>query len=583
MSVARAIELLSPDNEPHFSSVALIAIRTLDHEALASATDPMKHRLKVRISALLKLTGTSRAFGCVLARRMVETDWSAISSHGKSWLVSLLHILDLPDEVCWLPAARTIVVLFDRIHGKPEFSREMGGSKVTEFAKKLVKLCDKGVDVTAAITRLLELYPTQCRPSLSSFRGYLRGSLLKWPQDASRGLAAVVCAEKNSIPSWQQALSDTVGDISNLSNSQELKFLPKGTEEQQWNAIFVLFEHLIRFSPTKIPTSTIVDTTLRTLETFNPSACVPAMNFLVATMAIVPWELAQLDRTLQCVSECAKMSYNGAKSALRVFSVFLAGPLSWMPAKYNKLVSRLVNRGFEVLESNRSPVGATGLADFVKSPKDFIENFDPDLSRILARFLETVIIGSCEIPLKLRFKIDRFLLTQGGQELNSAVLYPGKFSVLPLALSKSGLKGYECLVHPRFPPLPSEPTPSSIEAGNESNELVQSDFIPVEEPAGDRDESQDGHSEQSQNAPLSEDKHTEQELPTVAPLRFADATAGVGATQPPLMDKLEESNGESNPYEPEAKRQKTDELEEEEEEDDDIVIPAINVDDDDSD
>lgn len=580
MSVERAVELLSPDSEPNYRSIAIYVVHNVDREALACSNDPLKHKLKVRVSALLKSTGQKRAFGCVIARKMLENDWSVVNSHGKSWLLLALHILELPDEVCWLPAIRLITTLFRRIHGKPEFSRDMGGSKVTDFAKKLVLLGDKGFDVAEPITGLLELYPSQCRPSLSAFKSIFKKCILMRPKVSAKGLAAAACAEKASIPVWNQELNEILRDITNKCKGSDPSFIPNGIEEQQWIALFALVENYVRFSPTKIPSSPIVDATLTTLETFSPIACIPAMNFMVSTMGVIPWEHVSLDRTLQSVYECAKMSYEAATSAIEVYTAFMADSLSWIPSKYYKLVSRLVSRGFEIMETYRDPLGVNGLADFVKSPKDFYEDADSNFEKTLTRFFETVILSGCDLPIKLRFKMDQLLLARECLELRTAVLYPEKFSVLPMAVSRGCLKGYESLVHPRFPPLPT--APYDIGTVDAENNVTETADIPKDETAASSLEAsgQEAPEVPETEGPQSpqpsvqqENEAKEQELPYVAPFQPSEPISRV--------EKIEVADIETKKYEPEPKRQKTEELEEaDDDNDDDIVIPTINVDDD---
>lgn len=436
----RILELLSTETSNDF----VVASKLLSREVLAASPEQSKHKLKTRISALLKSSGPTRAYGAVLARLALK-DWSIVKSHGSSWAIIMLHALDLPDQVCWAPITKTLCELFKKVHGKSDLSRDISGSKIGDFMKRLVNTVQVTEDYNA-VSEILTLYPTQCRPYINKLEPVLASQL---NSNASYALACLCISEKQGADIWKERVAELIQTI-------------KPTEsEVAIRSRMNLLHSYLRVAPivrVAVPASNIINKViLKLVASLKPAAVKIALDFIIDTSYLLRSAyLQKFDNILYGVSEVIDMGKTEAVAAFNVLTVLmeLAG---WVPESYAKVFIRATKSSIALWDNRfNSKNAAEGLADYVQHASSFTEsNLSPSDGRILLDFITAVAVRATGIPQSLRIRIDKIIVNKGNSsQINLITLYPGKNSILPLSIKrKPTLEGMECLIHPRFPPL----------------------------------------------------------------------------------------------------------------------------------
>lgn len=565
----RILELLSTETSNDF----LEASKLLSREVLATSSEQSKHKLKTRISALLKSSGPTRAYGALLARLALK-DWSIVKSHGSSWAIIMLHVLDLPDQVCWAPVTKTLCALFKKVHGKSDLSRDIAGSKIGDFMKRLVNTVPVTEDYNT-VSEMLTFYPTQCRPYLNKL-----GPVLASQSDASAmyALACLCISEKQGADIWKERVNDLLPTIKPSESETAIR--------SRMN----LLQSYLRVAPiirVAVPVNSIIDKVILKLVTsLKPVAVKAALDFLIHTSSLLKSAyLQKFDSILYPVAEVIDMGKTEAIAALNVLTMLmdLAG---WVPESYAKVFSRATKKALNLWENRFiSNNAAEGLADYVQQASSFTaSNLSPNDGKILLEFITTVAVRTTGIPQSLRIRIDKIIVNKGTRaQINLVTLYPGKNSILPLSIQEiPQLDGMECLVHPRFPPL---------NTSKHVLEFTQNSGEPDDEP----EMKNDGFA-----VPEQETKPTEEVIEEVE-----EVIPPVPVTLPSIPEptKPERKPEFSTPPEKRAKLEHQEEVEieqpqfqveettvqtepvsevnanvEEEDDEDDLVIPTLNMD-----
>lgn len=487
----RVLELLMDESPSSLRAAA----KLLTVDVLASSKEPSKHKLKTKISSLLKSSGSKRAYGAVLARLALR-DWSIVKSHGGSWVVIMLHTLDLPDRVCWKPVTRTLADLFVSVQGKPDLVREVGGgSKIADFLKRLVTTLPV-TRLYAAAAQMLQSYPTQSRPYINKLLPVLHG------RAAAEAIASTCVSEKQSVDIWQTRVTDLMAKI-------EASFEDELALE---NHIELLASH-IQISPrirAKVPAHRLTALLLKMLGALKPTVARLACSFICETAPLLaPFYIQLFDEIVYRAAECMELGLRPAIEAVRVVHM-LVSRLGWVSEKYAQLFIRLQKRVLRMLDSRDTALGAEGLADYVQNPAAFaVASLTGAEIHTLVSYLTCVVVNVPGIPQSLRVQTDQVILQLGQPgDIVQATLYPAKYSILPLAIEQiPTLTGFQALVHPRFPPLTkSKATLSSWPKPEAEDEpeiaLAQPAQEPVVEAAAEEPEAADHSDEPQVEAPL---------------------------------------------------------------------------------
>lgn len=403
------------------------ASTSLTPTLLNSLDEPSKHKIKTKISSLLKSNGSVRAVGCVLARQCFA-DWSIIKSHGSSWATIMLHILDLPDKVGHKPAVLTLYTLFMKIHGKTDLSREIGGSNVGEFMKRVLKHIDqlKEYDLVAS---MFQKYPTQCRPYINKFEPLLSS------ESASLARASLCCSEKSTTEVFNTKLRSEI-------------------ESRNWDGIcaYLQVAPIIR---AKIPGSELVKLIGSEISSLKPVYVKKAYDFTLLNHEQLSQALLKhFDSLVFQISETLDMDTEICLKGIKLLDILL-NLGGWITSNYVPLFSRVVRKVLKIGSSSGLVVGAVGLADFVQNPQNFVvQQLNAEDNVAVCELLVSVALNLPTIPQSLRVQVDKFVMEKGNDyQASKLTLYPGKYSILPLYLQKYDMKFVEGVVHPRFPPL----------------------------------------------------------------------------------------------------------------------------------
>lgn len=473
----RVLEVLGKDS----TDAVAVAVTLVSPHLLESTQEQPKHKFKTKVSALLKSSGQTRAYGAVLARKALA-DWSIVKSHGGAWAAIMLHVLDLPDEVCWAPVTKTLTYLFGKVHGKSELSREIAGSKIGEFMKRLVKTLPSTHAVYAA-REMLRLYPTQCRPTLNKLEPVLRAV------DPS-SMAYLCLAEKQGAEIWAQRVGEHIALLNEHQKLDEIELASN---------LRALHEYIIVAAAVnaKIPVQPLIAVVLKLLSAFKPAASQFTCEFIRRTFPYLKvLYIEQFERLVFALGDCLEMGTQEAVDSIEVITM-LTSALGWVPENYHQLYTRLTKRTLHLFTREGTSMCAQGIADFVQSPSAFTTPTLNDRRReVLLAFLTAVIFYAPGIPQSCRTQVDRIILSEGSsQQIALAALYPAKYSILPLAIERlPELGGLETLVHPRFPPLN---TPKHMLDSISSEEVSESTFDAVPEPQPEESGADDAAEEES--------------------------------------------------------------------------------------
>lgn len=415
-----ALELLKNDTLADRQEAA----RCLTPLAFRDSKDQAKHKVAVQVSSMLKSQGVERACGATFAR-LCFADWSIVKSHGSSWANIMLHALDLPDRICWAPCVNALAVLYTKIHGKAELSREIGGSRVGEFVKRLLKLVPE-IHCQDAVATMLELYPTQCRPYLNKLEPLLRG----------RALANLCISEKQQAQVWEARVLRAL-------EADELVLVAEYLE-------------VAAIIKAKVPARPIYDKFFSLLSSLQPGPALNALQFFAASFKhLRSAYLQKFDQLVYQMAECVDMGSDVAVAALGALRL-LVRAVGWTSKGYTAVFCDTIRKALTLLKRREVTVSANGLADFTQNPGAFSQQlYSRQTVSDVVQFLVDLSTAVPSIPQSLRVQMDRVVLDLGTREQVVQIsLYPGKFSVLPLAVRKlSTLAGLEALVHPRLPPL----------------------------------------------------------------------------------------------------------------------------------
>lgn len=409
------------------------AARWLSPTMLESLQPQPKHKLTTKISSLLKATGTQRASGAVFARLCFE-DWSIIKSNGASWAVMMLHALELPDKVCWMPCINALASLYTKVHGKTELAREIAGSRIGEFMKRLLKRIEE-VKCYDIVAQMLYLYPTQCRPYLNKLSTQLHDNT-----ESCRRCKAYLC-----IPESQQ----TVHFTERFEKSIEAGDLGMVLE-------YVKVGSLIKAN---IPSKQIFELVFKQMSSLQADKTLDALDFVAASYKYMePVYTQKFDALVFQLVECMDMGSAEAVSALKVMNLLLKS-VGWLSKAYTSVFSSASKKTLQILETKmHATINASGLADFAQNRAAFVPTrlLSSETVAELVNFLVNVCIAAPQIPQSLRARIDMRVIELGSEsEAVRIALYPGKYSVLPLVVNKQPVlaQGTESLIHPRLPPL----------------------------------------------------------------------------------------------------------------------------------
>lgn len=459
MATERVVDSLNGGDLQKVGRYALSTIASGD--LLKTSPEGSKHKLKVKISSLLKSSGTERAYGAQLARAAIGVDWSFIKSHGNSWATILIHVLDLPDPVGWGPAIQFLSTLTTLIYGKQELIREVTNAKISDFIKRLVVMLDKAPGPALdAFAVLLQLYPGACRAYASKVRDKAVVLLhsTHWKSSCAV-IGALSWLEKNAASVWRETMVDVLANLTGLIDGTgggkfftEKAFKP-AAEEKLWFLLAVLCGSskpvAVKLPATKL--ATLLDKVLRTLDV---DSLEHVHKFLVDPKVYVCLEsfyIRHFEMLLHHFVEAAQLSTTLALKFAKCASLLIGS--TWVSPKYNSQISRLVKYVLAALDSK--PWGVEGLSDYVSHPEAFVRQPAADLCDNVDELLQAIILNVSGLKNATRAEIDSYFVSTGRKGLNAAALYPGKFSILPIALN-IGVEGLECLIHPRFPPLPGQ-------------------------------------------------------------------------------------------------------------------------------
>ncbi|PRT54883.1 hypothetical protein B9G98_02503 [Wickerhamiella sorbophila] len=456
-SLERIVDILNGEILPETARYVLSAVSSGD--LLKDAPDGAKHKLKVKISSMLKSSGLERALGAHLARAAISVDWSVIRSHGGSWAGILIHVLDLPDAVCWGPAIQFMSALTTLIHGKQELIREVTNAKVSDFIKRLVVMLEKCPEhALEAFAVLLQLYPGACRAYASKVRDRAMHYLTTrhW-RIACKVLSALCWVEKSPAAAWREAVLDVLSNLSILLTKEEkgkyfaATSFKSASELKLWH-LLSLFIGGPKPANVKLPASKLADLLDRSFRSLDPDTLECIYTFFVDSKVYNNLEslyIRQFDMLLHHFVEAVQLNRTMALKYGRCAGLLIGS--IWVPKKYNVTISRLVKYVLAAA-ADSTPIGVEGLSDYVSHPDAFQRVSAEELIEHTSELLQAIILNVNGLNNSTRSEIDSYFISTGRKGLNTAALYPGKYSILPIALNV-GVEGLECLIHPRFPPL----------------------------------------------------------------------------------------------------------------------------------
>lgn len=459
-SLERIVDVLNGERLPETARYVLTAISSGD--LLKDAPEGSKHKLKVKISSMLKSSGLERAFGAHLARAAIAADWSVIRSHGGSWAAILIHVLDLPDAISWGPAIQFMSTLVTLIHGKQELIREVTNSKVSDFIKRLVFMLDKCPgQALEAFAAILQLYPGACRAYASKVRDRAMHFLTtQYWKSACKVISALCWVEKTPAAAWRETVLDVLSNLSILVNKEgEGKFFAassfkSASELKLWYLLSLLVGGS-KPASVKLPAGKLADLLDRSFRSLDPDTLGCIYTFFVDPKVynnLESFYIRQFDMLLHHFVEAVQLNRSMALQYGRCAGLLIGS--TWVPKKYNVAISRLVKYVLTAAMEN-TPIGVEGLSDYISQPDAFQRVTSEELKEHTSELLQAIILNVGGLNNSTRSEIDSYFISTGHKGLNTAALYPGKFSILPIALN-IGVEGLECLIHPRFPPLPGQ-------------------------------------------------------------------------------------------------------------------------------
>ena len=544
---------------------------------LNAASEPIKHKLKTKVSSMLKSQGKERATGAVIARLCLE-DWSIIKSHGSVWGNIMLHALDLPDTISWKPCIRTLTALYVKVHGKADLSRDIAGQHIGDYMKRLTNLSSK-IDCSDAITTMLELYPTQCRKYLNELAKVTKGETL-----------AYMCfSERKQQEEWQKRFSKTLneGDLDLLYDYLKVASLIDAF----------------------VPSESLFARIFEQLASLKPGESLRALNFISNSFHFIgPIYKAKFDALVFQIAECLDLGIDEASASVVVLDK-LVRSVGCISQNYTSVFSLVTKKVLNLLSKRSIATGASGLADYVQNPEIFSQPaYSDTILKTFLQFLEAVCVHVPHIPQSLRVQIDKYVLELGDQsEVLQLTLYPGKFSILPLAINQNRLlKGLETLVHPRLPP----PTLSyerhlsleqeaqrevELEFQKQDEEAMIEDLEAVNETLDTKDDQESLNNIADQEKSMNNDSEivlpTKKPIPIPKPDSFESSEFGsltentrqLELEIPPgkrlkVDEKVEDISSVIVQQEEKDNYAQLDEQEEDMDSDDDLIIPSLVMD-----
>lgn len=499
------LEIIKLDNEECLAQHAAHAVRLVSDPAFfVSVPDKQKHKFKVTLSSMLN---SKNGYTCAVAGLLAAfafTDWSIILTHARPWLQSLVGLLNRPDATPWPAAIRALTVLYMRAAGKPELTRELGGAKLSEFIKILVtRLETIPSAVLPSLAVVLQLYPAACRAHLNRIIAKLVQLAFSQEPQACEAIVAAILAARNPEANWRNFVTELLSDIKTFlesaTDAQKLHYAPSAVgPDNHATDIQVLFEILtscVTFKKViacKLPAAVLLDTLAQCLSSNDPNFILPALRFISKTK----YELNALlilnfSKFLALMIDVASQNRATAFEAARAVSSLIDSN-GWIDPKHNVLVARLIQRVFRSLEPvSLDKYVAAGLPDYVNDPSSFECTMSQKAFDMAAALFASVVKAADSLPSSVRYEIERFFLKHKGPGLRTCVLYPDKFSILPIVISQNGTDGYEALVHPRFPPLGvynNQDIPKNPEMGASfaatQKQVLQPSEIPISVAAG---------------------------------------------------------------------------------------------------
>lgn len=544
-------------NPDDFQHIAFTLISQIEQQKLLdSAHESLRHKFTVKISALLKGKGPQRAFGAYLASVAVKNP-HILQSHAKTWFPILLHVLELPDPTAWPAVICALRSLFNECSKNQAILREIGGpSKVGDFAKRLAAILPNAApQVLKAIQQLCAQFPGPMRmqePKLTAKLDALVDS--QYRREVYRAKSSLVLVDKAPQAIWRQRVVSLLSSLEKIPDGLIYKWM------YQWQELAAYFS--IRPAKVKVPVSKLVALVGKTLRYNGSDVCLCGLEFILATPDLAVVWAREFDNYIYHMVEASNLGHSVALKCIECTTLLLR-TLKRVPAPYLKALKSLYKKATGSSTSKLS-----------KGLKDVLSE-DPPAPEVSA-FAEAILFSVEGIPQSFRIELEALLLRAGGSELRTAVLYPGRYSVLPMAVNKWGLHGYEALVHPRFPALHQQSTGYTEEIQEEQMPMAAVVVSENVEPPIEVEEEVEEELPQVEleeipkaHAPTAENEPEERVVPQVSVIEEATSVEIV-----PNQGTEIQAEESQETREPPEKRQKLDESDD----DDEIIIPELTMD-----
>ena len=358
-----------------------------------------------------------------------------------------------------------------------------------------------------------------------------------------------------------------------------------------------------------VPSESLFARIFEQLASLKPGESLRALNFISNSFHFIgPIYKAKFDALVFQIAECLDLGIDEASASVVVLDK-LVRSVGCISQNYTSVFSLVTKKVLNLLSKRSIATGASGLADYVQNPEIFSQPaYSDTILKTFLQFLEAVCVHVPHIPQSLRVQIDKYVLELGDQsEVLQLTLYPGKFSILPLAINQNRLlKGLETLVHPRLPP----PTLSyerhlsleqeaqrevELEFQKQDEEAMIEDLEAVNETLDTKDDQESLNNIADQEKSMNNDSEivlpTKKPIPIPKPDSFESSEFGsltentrqLELEIPPgkrlkVDEKVEDISSVIVQQEEKDNDAQLDEQEEDMDSDDDLIIPSLVMD-----